>query len=338
MKSINFILLMVIVLVLSVWVHVAEAAAAKNYDGHPIIGTWSCNINGCIEIFEFMTDGTRNSTSAEEVLRATYNISSKPLDSGFYKFTEKVIQDNGKRNCSGLTKDRTGEIVDLYVRFNGQLNQMVFCKEESLKKCFGPFARKQVSSKLVGTDSTNMNLVKIFHQTVTFYLPKEWGTPPKGNRDQKTDLFMLEYIPDSQDWSNWQDIFTIQGVRDFIKRNGIQIEKLVKQAELTARESNTFYKEAYRGYINGYQGAIIVQTVNSLAAKKIKRQYTGGEVVVVLFLAGEDDLYIVTRSWKADIPPINKLPNSVSVAEINAWIDLIRQVKLKPVESNKGLR
>jgi hypothetical protein len=179
---------------------------------------------------------------------------------------------------------------------------------------------------------TNLNLVKIFHQTVTFYLPKNWGTPPKGNRDQKDDHFMLEFIPDRQDWSDWQDLFAIQGLNDFIKRNGIPIEKLVKHTEQTARAANTFYKEVYRGDINGYQGAIILETVNSNTAKVINQPYTKGEVVLVLFLAGEDDLYIVTRSWKADIPPINKLPNSVSVAEINTWIDLFTQVKLTPAE------
>ena len=186
--------------------------------------------------------------------------------------------------------------------------------------------------------STSLNFVTIFHQTVTFHLPKEWGTPPKGNRDQKNDLFMLEYIPDRQDWSDWKDLFAIQGLSNFVKKNGMPIEKLVKHTKQTARAANTFYKEVYRGDINGYQGAIILKTVNSNAAKIINRPYTKGEVVLVLFLAGENDLYIVTRSWKADIPPINKLPNSVSGAEINAWIDLFTQVKLTPAESRKGIR
>ena len=196
-------------------------------------------------------------------------------------------------------------------------------------------ANNSTSSAKNAAASMNLNLVKIFHQTVTFYLPKEWGTPPKGNRDQKNDRFMLEFIPDRQDWSDWQDLFAIQGLSDFVKRNGRPIEKLVQHTEQTARAANTFYKEVYRGDINGYQGAIILKTVNSNTAKIINQPYTKGEIVLILFLAGEEDLYIVTRSWKADIPPINKLPNSVSGKEINEWIDLFTKVQLTPAVSSK---
>lgn len=181
------------------------------------------------------------------------------------------------------------------------------------------------------TDSTNLNLVRIFHQIVTFYLPKEWGTIPKGNRNQQSGHFMLELIPDRQDWSDWQDIFVIQGLSDVIKTQGMPIEKLIKLEEQTAKDTQTYYKEVYHGDINGYQGVIILKTVNSNTAKILNRPYTKGEVALALYLAGENDLYMATRSWKADISPGDKsIP--IKEAEINTWIDLFRQVKLTPTE------
>ncbi len=347
MKSMKLFSLLVIGLFLSAWVQAAEVDTAKNYEGHSIIGTWSFDMNGCMETYEFLTDGTRNSTSAEEVIQATYTISAKPLDSGFYKLNDKVIKHNGKRNCPGSTKDRSGEVWDLYVRFNAKMDQIVFCLDESLNRCFGPFRKKQLSSNVVAADrnqannvtssakkatgATNLNLVKIFHQTVTFRLPKEWGTPPKGNRNQKGGHFMLEHIPDKQDWGDWQDLFSIQGLSDLITRQGIPIEKIIKVEEQTAKGTRAYYKELYRGDINGYQGAIILRTANSNTAKILSRPYTKGEVVLTLYLAGENDLYIATRSWKADISPMdNRLP--ISGAEIDIWVDLFRQVKLTPAK------
>lgn len=336
--------LLVIGLAISACVPEAATDTAKDYKGHSIIGTWSFDMNGCTETYEFLTDGTRNSTSAEEVLQATYTISAKPLDSGFYKFNDKITKDNGKRNCSGSTKDNTGEIVDMYVRFNAKMDQLVFCLDESLNKCFGPVRKKQLSSNAVAekrqtdgitpsaenaTASANLNLVKIFQQTVKFYLPKEWGTPPKSNRNQKGNQFILEFIPDRQDWSDWKDLFAVQGLSDYIKRNGMPIERIVKLEEQTAKGTQTYYKVVYRGDINGYQGVISLKTANSKSAKVVKMPYTKGEVVLALYLAGENDLYMVTRSWRADISPKDKnLP--INEAEINKWIDLFRQIKLTP--------
>jgi len=109
------------------------------------------------------------------------------------------------------------------------------------------------------------------------------------------------------------------------------IEKLIKQTEQTAKATQTYYKEVYHGDINGYQGAIILTTDNSNAAKILNKPYTKGEVKLILYLAGENDLYMANRFWKADISPGDKsIP--IKEAEINIWVDLFRQVKLTPAK------
>lgn len=113
-----------------------------NYEGHPIIGVWSFDLNGCAETYEFLPDGTRNVTSNLEIVQAAYTISSNPSDSGFYKIVDKVIKDNGKTDCSGSDKDMTGDIVELNIAFSPNKDQIVFCMDESFDKCFGPFHKK----------------------------------------------------------------------------------------------------------------------------------------------------------------------------------------------------
>ena len=143
MKSIKLISVLTIALILFGCASLDKHGTTINYEGHPIIGTWSFDMNDCTETYEFLPDGTRNCTSAEEVVQAVYRISAKPLESGFYRITDKVIKDNGKRDCSGSTKDMTGDVVDLYIKFNQQMNQILFCSDESLDKCFGPFRKNQ---------------------------------------------------------------------------------------------------------------------------------------------------------------------------------------------------
>ena len=122
--------------------HTGKIDDKINYEGHPIIGEWSFDIDGCAEIYEFLPDGTRNCTSNLEIVKAAYTISSNPLDSGFYKITDKVIKDNGKTDCSGSAKDMTGDAVVLFIAFSPDKDQIVFCMDESFNRCFGPFKKK----------------------------------------------------------------------------------------------------------------------------------------------------------------------------------------------------
>ena len=143
MKSITLLSFLVAAITLFGCARTTKTEPEKSYQGHPIIGTWSFEMNNCTETYEFLTDGTRNSTSAEEVVQAAYVISANPSDKGFYKITDKITRDNGKRDCSGSTEDMTGDVVELYVLFNQKMDQIVFCLDESLERCVGPFRKKK---------------------------------------------------------------------------------------------------------------------------------------------------------------------------------------------------
>jgi hypothetical protein len=143
MRSKKIILLLTVVLILLGCASLDKHGGVPDYKDHPIIGTWRFDMNGCTETHEFLPNGTRNCTSAEEIVQASYTISAEPLQSSFYKITDKVIKDNGKKDCSGSTADKTGDVVTLYVKFNPQRDQIVFCFDESFDRCFGPFLKKQ---------------------------------------------------------------------------------------------------------------------------------------------------------------------------------------------------
>ena len=111
---------------------------------HPIIGTWIFKLpNGCIETYDFKSDGTNYVTSSEEEGYDVYHASSTASPLGFYKLTDTITQDNGKKDCSGSIM-QLGHTATNYIKLNPSNQMMVMCQTESFERCFGPLIRKQV--------------------------------------------------------------------------------------------------------------------------------------------------------------------------------------------------
>lgn len=119
----------------------AKVHDSPDYSGHPIIGSWSFDNNGCTETFIFSPDGVRHVTSNKEIVEASYRISTSPSDKGLYKLEDKVLKDNGKQDCSGSTSDMTGDMVTIFVSFSTRKDKIMFCLNENGSNCFGPFIR-----------------------------------------------------------------------------------------------------------------------------------------------------------------------------------------------------
>lgn len=111
---------------------------------HPIIGRWMITLpdGSCSETYTFRPDGTTLVTSGEEVAETVFEISARPTASGFYKMTDKLVKDNGKKDCSGAVTE-VGQTATNYVQFNRSGDIFIMCADESLNTCIGPFRRVQ---------------------------------------------------------------------------------------------------------------------------------------------------------------------------------------------------
>lgn len=111
---------------------------------HPLLGTWMLRIPGknCQEIYQVRGDGTTLVTSAAEVAQSEFTVSEKPSAKGFYKWVDKVVKDNGGKDCSGNIS-KPGHEVTLYLRFHPSGNLFLLCEKEDLNTCFGPFVRQK---------------------------------------------------------------------------------------------------------------------------------------------------------------------------------------------------
>ena len=116
----------------------AEALPAN----HPLIGTWVITApNGCAETYVVRADGTATITSADEVAESQLTISEQPSARGFFKWTEKVVNDNGKKDCSGDV-GAAGKVAVSFVLLSPDKSQFAMCDREDRTSCIGPFKRK----------------------------------------------------------------------------------------------------------------------------------------------------------------------------------------------------
>ena len=110
---------------------------------HPLAGSWSWSLPGqqCAETWKYRADGIRESSSGEEVTKSNYQVAPQPSITGFYRLTEIVTESNAKKDCSGDLHQVSAEPLTRFIQFSPDLKQLIVCRQESLKACFGPLQR-----------------------------------------------------------------------------------------------------------------------------------------------------------------------------------------------------
>lgn len=120
------------------------AVAAPPAADHPILGIWRLTLpdGSCSETYRFRGDGTTLVTSAEEISQSEFTIPAKPSAKGFYKLEDRLVKDNGKKDCIGQIM-KVGTKATHFVHFHPSGALFVMCAAESLDACIGPFRRMQ---------------------------------------------------------------------------------------------------------------------------------------------------------------------------------------------------
>ncbi|MFC3458715.1 MULTISPECIES: hypothetical protein [Massilia] len=120
----------------------AAAAPPAPASTHPILGIWKLSLPDlrCSEVYRFRGDGTTLVTSAEEVSESEYSIPDQPSAKGFYKLEDRIVKDNGKKDCAGAIM-KVGTRATNFVRFHPSGELFLMCSDESMEACIGPFER-----------------------------------------------------------------------------------------------------------------------------------------------------------------------------------------------------
>lgn len=120
-----------------------QATATLLPENHPILGVWKWVTphSDCSETYTFKSNGQMVFSSGAEDGISEIVVAEKPSLNGFYRFTNKVIADNGKNDCRG-EPGKVGVNSVIYVYFLPTSNQMKMCYKETSDSCFGPLTRQ----------------------------------------------------------------------------------------------------------------------------------------------------------------------------------------------------
>ena len=121
---------------------VSQGASAEPAHDHPLLGIWKLELPdvGCSETYHFRGDGTSLVTSAEEVSESEFKVPDKPSSKGFYRLEDKIVKDNGKKDCwGGVTK--VPKTSTNYIMMNPAGDRFIMCDAEDGRHCIGPFVK-----------------------------------------------------------------------------------------------------------------------------------------------------------------------------------------------------
>lgn len=124
----------------------AVAAPRVPAPNHPLLGIWVLTLpdGSCSETYRYRADGTSLVISAEEIQESEYVVTAQPSEAGFYKYEEKFVRDNGKKDCVGrVTRLKAGTRSSHYLLFHPQKTQFLMCAQEVMQSCIGPFVRQE---------------------------------------------------------------------------------------------------------------------------------------------------------------------------------------------------
>ena len=110
---------------------------------HPLVGTWRVELPDlkCFEEYDIRSDGMKLSMSGQERNESDFVISNVPSSSGFYKWTDKIVKNNGQPDCSG-SKTELGHVAVNFVRLHPSGQKFLLCEAEDMKSCYAEFNRK----------------------------------------------------------------------------------------------------------------------------------------------------------------------------------------------------
>jgi hypothetical protein len=180
------------------------------------------------------------------------------------------------------------------------------------------------------TGNSSRGLINVYHQIIDYRYPGEWGINP-AFKEEKGDHFGVGLMPKGQKRETWKDMLIIQGFNNLAKVRGMSAVRFMDSFRQSRKElvpASEYFKELYRGDINGYSGVIALIGMKEVPINIEPMFPKGcGEIGLYLFIKGESDMYIMHRMWKSEKPYTDKkLP--MSKADLNLWVDYLKQVRL----------
>jgi hypothetical protein len=111
---------------------------------HPLVGSWRIDVPGtnCYEIYKVRVDGTMHVTSGSQQAESEFDISVLPSATGYYKWIDKIVKDNGRPDCMGEIM-QVGHVATNYILLHRTGTKFLMCEAEDINTCIGPLVRQE---------------------------------------------------------------------------------------------------------------------------------------------------------------------------------------------------
>ena len=90
--------------------------------------------------YRIRADGSALITSAAEIAESEFEIDDQPDSDGFYRSNDKIVKDNGKKDCTGEITE-IGHVIQSFIVFHPSNNMFLMCQRRDMGSCIGPFIR-----------------------------------------------------------------------------------------------------------------------------------------------------------------------------------------------------
>ncbi len=187
---------------------------------------------------------------------------------------------------------------------------------------------QEVKKELIKSQKELKSVIRIFSQTVAFSIPTKPFYKPVFKKQQRGH-FIIEFVPEGQSLKKWTDMYTLQGFQGFARKNmnAMKMMDMLKYNFKKRFSDRIHFQELYRRDLAGDKGIMFVVGIPASKALDLPGYLRKrGEVALYIVIKGKEDIYLIHRSWKADIKLGELLP--VDKKEFEYWMELLKKVSL----------
>ena len=178
--------------------------------------------------------------------------------------------------------------------------------------------------KIPGTIKSTKIVIPIYTQKVAFQMPTTWKPAFK---DQKPNMFMMEFTPKDENLNSWKNMLTVQGYKNLADRFTPQkfLIELSSKFKLVCG-SNVVYEPVGHTKINGHKAFSAIIGCSKLPNKNIS------EIGYYISIQGDNDLYIINKSIRTEAFEPNNSP--LTISNVNNYISKFMPIELCKIDGH----
>ena len=171
----------------------------------------------------------------------------------------------------------------------------------------------------------------VFDHFIRTILPKSWAFEEPAVKRLSEDKAIIEIIPKNESIDNYMNIFTLQVFKGSAHKEDLNSADVIQNVANYVHSLNpdkfmfTKLGEKTEGRLNSFMAVIGSGELREDFSNSFKKG--DGEVSIFLCIKGEDNVYLINRSWNEDSYETRE-ELVVSDEELRTWVRYLNSIRL----------